>query len=114
MFIHWGPVSIKGTEISWSRAGRRRGIEGFGDNGEIPVDVYDNLYKEFNPTKFDAKSWVALAQAAGMKYMVLTAKHCDGFCLWPTKVDGYHIGETPFRRDVCGELAAAGIRHACG
>jgi alpha-L-fucosidase len=105
MFIHWGPVSLKGTEISWSRGAERRGIAG---KGEIPVEVYDNLYKEFNPTKFDAKAWVSLAQAAGMKYMVLTAKHCDGFCLWPTKVgDDYHIGNSPFRRDVCGELAAA-------
>jgi alpha-L-fucosidase len=105
MFLHWGPVSLKGTEISWSRGAERRGIAG---KGEIPVEVYDNLYKEFNPVGFDAKTWVALAQAAGMKYMVLTAKHCDGFCLWPTKTgDYYHIGNTPFHRDVCGELAAA-------
>jgi hypothetical protein len=54
MFIHWGPVSLKGTEISWSRGAERRGIAG---KGEIPVEVYDNLYKEFNPTKFDAKGW---------------------------------------------------------
>lgn len=106
MFIHWGPVSLVGTEISWSRGGLRRGIEKTG-TGEIPVDVYDNLYKRFDPVKFDAKEWVAIAQSAGMKYMVLTAKHCDGFCLWRTKVDNYNIGSTPFKRDVCGELAAA-------
>ena len=52
MFIHWGPVSLKGTEISCSRGAERRGIAG---KGEIPVEVYDNLYKGFNPTKFDAK-----------------------------------------------------------
>ncbi|HEY9164798.1 MAG TPA: alpha-L-fucosidase [Candidatus Kryptonia bacterium] len=106
MFIHWGPVSLVGMEISWSRGGLRRGIEKTG-TGEIPVDVYDNLYKRFDPVKFDAKEWVAIAQSAGMKYMVLTAKHCDGFCLWRTKVDNYNIGSTPFKRDVCGELAAA-------
>jgi alpha-L-fucosidase len=84
----------------------RRGIEKTG-TGEIPVDVYDNLYKQFNPVAFDAKQWVAIARSAGMKYMVLTAKHCDGFCLWHTKVDDYNIGSTPFKRDVCAELADA-------
>ena len=104
MVIHWGPVSLVGTEISWSRGGERRGI---GGKGEIPLEVYDNLYKRFDPAKFDAKVWVDLAKDAGMKYMVLTAKHCDGFCLWSTKAGDYHIGNSPFRRDVCGELAAA-------
>ncbi len=104
MFIHWGPVSLKGTEISWSRGGERRGIEG---KGEIPVEIYDNLYKQFDPVKFNAGEWVAIARAAGMKYMILTAKHCDGFCLWPSRVDGYNIGKSPFKRDICGELAAA-------
>jgi alpha-L-fucosidase len=104
MFIHWGPVSIKGTEISWSRGGERRGIEG---KGEIPVEVYDSLYKQFNPVKFRADGWVSIARSAGMKYMVLTAKHCDGFCLWHSGVDEYSIANTPFKRDVCGELADA-------
>ncbi len=104
MFIHWGPVSIKGTEISWSRGGERRGIQG---KGEIPVDVYDNLYKQFDPEQFNAAEWVAVAHSAGMKYMVLTAKHCDGFCLWRSAVDDYCMSATPFRRDVCGELASA-------
>jgi alpha-L-fucosidase len=106
MFIHWGPVSLKGTEISWSRGGLRRGIERTG-TGEIPVEVYDNLYRQFNPVAFDAKEWVAIARSAGMKYIVLTAKHCDGFCLWHTSVDDYNIGSTPFKRDVCAELAGA-------
>ena len=104
MFIHWGPVSLKGTEISWSRANSNPQCP---NNGKIPVAVYDNLYKEFNPTKFNAKEWVAIARAAGMKYMVLTAKHCDGFLLWDSKVDDYNIMHTPFKRDVCAELAQA-------
>lgn len=109
MFIHWGPVSLKGTEISWSRGGERRGIEG---KGEIPVDVYDNLYRQFDPEKFNAAEWVSVARSAGMKYMVLTAKHCDGFCLWRSAVDDYCMSATPFKRDVCGELASAA--HAAG
>jgi alpha-L-fucosidase len=104
MFIHWGPVSLKGTEISWSRANSNPKCP---NAGPIPVEVYDNLYKEFNPTEFDAKQWVAIAKAAGMKYMVLTAKHCDGFLLWDSKVSDYNIMHTPFRRDVCAELAKA-------
>lgn len=109
MFIHWGPVSLKGTEISWSRGGERRGI---GGKGEIPVEVYDNLYRQFDPEKFNAAEWVSIAGSAGMKYMVLTAKHCDGFCLWRSAVDDYCMSATPFRRDVCGELASAA--HAAG
>lgn len=104
LFIHWGPVSLKGTEISWSRANSNPQCP---NKGKIPVEVYDNLYQEFNPTKFNAREWVQVAGEAGMKYVVLTAKHCDGFCLWPTRVIDYHIGKSPFRRDICGELAAA-------
>ena len=107
MFIHWGPVALTGKEISWSRANSNTNCP---NKGPTPVAVYDNLYKEFNPTNFNAREWVNLAQDAGMKYMVLTAKHCDGFALWHTSVTNYHIGNSPFRRDVCGELAAAAHR----
>ena len=69
--------------------------------------MYDSLYKQFNPAKFRADEWVSIAHSAGMKYMVLTAKHCDGFCLWNSSVDDYSIANTPFKRDVCGELSAA-------
>jgi len=83
MFIHWGPVALKETEISWSRANSNRNAP---IRERFPVEVYDNLYKKFNPTDFNAKEWVAIAKAAGMKYMVLTVKHCDGFLLWDSKV----------------------------
>ena len=104
MFIHWGPVSLTGQEISWSRANSNTNCP---NNGPTPVAVYDNLYNSFNPTNFDAGEWVQVAKSAGMKYMVLTAKHGDGFLLWNSKVDGYNIAATPFHRDVCAELAAA-------
>ncbi|MGA2866286.1 MAG: alpha-L-fucosidase [Verrucomicrobiota bacterium] len=104
LFIHWGPVSLKGTEISWSRANTNPKCP---NNGDIPATVYDHLYKNFNPTNFNAREWVGIAKAAGIKYMVLTAKHCDGFLLWDSKVSDYNIMRTPFKRDVCAELANA-------
>jgi alpha-L-fucosidase len=104
MFIHYGPVSLTGKELSWSRANSNTNCP---NHGETPVAVYDNLYKSFNPTNFNAAEWADIAKSAGMKYVVLTAKHCDGFLLWDSKVDTYNIGATPFHRDLCGELAQA-------
>lgn len=104
MFIHWGPVSLRATEISWSRANTNPKCP---NHGQIPAEAYDSLYRSFNPTNFNARQWVAIARAAGMKYMVLTAKHCDGFLLWDSKVDDYNVMHTPFKRDVCKELAQA-------
>ena len=95
LFIHWGPVSLKGTEIGWSRG------------KQVPVAEYDKLYTRFNPEKFNAEEWAKIAKDAGMKYMVLTAKHHDGFCLWPSKFTDYHIGNSPFKRDVVKELSEA-------
>jgi alpha-L-fucosidase len=99
MFIHWGPVSIKGTEIGWSR-GR-----------QVPIEEYDQLYTQFNPVNFDADAWVLLAKDAGMKYLVITSKHHDGFSLWDSEYTDYDIMNTPFARDVLRELSDACKRH---
>ena len=107
MFIHWGPVSLTGQEISWSRANSNTNCP---NNGDTPVALYDQLYHQFNPVLFKADDWVATAQSTGMKYLVFTAKHADGFLEWHSDVDGYNIGATPFQRDVCAELAAAAHR----
>jgi alpha-L-fucosidase len=108
LFVHWGPVSLEGTEIGWSRAGERRGYR-FGPGKEVPVEVYDNLYKTFNPTQFDADQWVAMAKAAGMKYLVFTSRHHDGFSMFDTRADDYRITSpgSPYRRDVVKALADA-------
>jgi alpha-L-fucosidase len=95
MFIHWGPVSLTGKEIGWSRGSGAQAQE------------YDGLYKKFDPVKFDAKEWVAIAQAAGMKYLVFTTKHHDGFCEFDSKLTDYKITNSPFKRDVSAELAEA-------
>ena len=106
LFIHWGPVSLKGTEIGWSRGGERRGRNDK-STGSIPVEIYDNLYKQFNPVKFDAEQWVQIAKDAGMKYLVFTSKHHDGFSMFDSKVTDYKITNSPFKRDVVKELADA-------
>ena len=93
MFIHWGPVTLRGTEIGWSRG------------TQVPIGEYDNLYREFNPALFSATDWVETVRLAGMKYLVIVAKHHDGFCLWDSKHTSYKITRTPFGRDVLRELA---------
>jgi alpha-L-fucosidase len=99
LFIHWGPVSLKGTEIGWSRG------------AQVPTEEYDQLYEQFNPTRFDAEEWVRIAQDAGMKYLVITSKHHDGFCIWDTQFTDYNIMHAPFGRDVLKELSAACKKH---
>src|SRR5512136_3102958 len=64
LFIHWGPVSLKETEISWSRANSNPKCP---NKGKIPVEVYDNLYRQFNPTNFSGMEWARIAKAAGTK-----------------------------------------------
>jgi alpha-L-fucosidase len=93
IFIHWGPVTLTGKEIGWSR-GR-----------DTPIDEFDNLYRRFDPVKFDAREWVSVIKASGARYLVMVTKHHDGFCLWDTKETDYNIMHTPFGRDVLRELA---------
>lgn len=95
MFIHWGPVSLRGEEISWSRG------------KQIPKEEYDQLYKEFNPQQFDATAWVATAKAAGMKYLVITSRHHDGFSLWDSEYSDYDMASTPYGKGVLKELSEA-------
>jgi alpha-L-fucosidase len=108
MFIHWDMSSVAGTEISWSRLGPKPLDGSWGSPAGTGGDsVYDNLYKRFNPAKFNAKEWVRIAKDAGMKYMVFTTKHHGGFAMWDTKLTDYSIMHTPFKRDVVKELSEA-------
>ena len=114
MFVHWGPVSLSEQEISWSRRAAAP-LQFNTPPGAIVDPVYDNLYKRFNPTNYNAREWVAIAQAAGMKYIVLTAKHHDGFALWPSKARDYNIAACPYKDgkgDIVKDLAEA--CHAVG
>ena len=95
LFIHWGPVSLRGTEIGWSR------------DKQVSKAEYDSLYKEFNPVLFNADAWVKTAKDAGMKYLTITARHHDGFCLWPTKFTEYNIMNSPYKKDIVCALNEA-------
>lgn len=105
MFIHWGLYAIPGGE--WNG----KPVKGIGEwimqNGAIPVADYEKLKDQFNPVKFDARTWVRLAGDAGMKYIVITSKHHDGFCLWDSKVSQYTVANSPFKRDILKELSDA-------
>ncbi|MBL8731877.1 MAG: alpha-L-fucosidase [Planctomycetes bacterium] len=107
MFIHWGLYAIP--------AGAWRGNTDYGewirDSARIPVDVYERFQPQWNPTAFDADAWARLAAAAGMKYLVITSKHHDGFCLFDSAQTTWDVGGTPNPRDLLGELAAACRRH---
>jgi alpha-L-fucosidase len=94
MFIHWGVYSQL-AQGEWAM-----------ENRGIPVPQYEWLASTFNPLRFDAAEWVAIAKAAGMKYITITARHHDGFSMFATKANRYNIVDwTPFRRDVMKELA---------
>ncbi|MBD3341392.1 MAG: alpha-L-fucosidase, partial [Candidatus Lokiarchaeota archaeon] len=107
MFIHWGLYAVPAGE--WQ--GETDHAEWIRTTAQIPIDVYDQFVDQFNPVKFDADAWVRLAKDAGMKYIVITSKHHDGFCLFDSKYTDFDIMSTPFQRDIMKELADASRRH---
>jgi alpha-L-fucosidase len=105
LFITWGPVSLVGTEISLSSMDNQG--DGAGPGIIIPRDVYEKLYLSFDPCKFDAKEWIDLAQAAGIKYIVFITKHSDGFSMFDTRLSDYKVTRSPYARDITAEIAKA-------
>lgn len=115
MFIHWGLYAVPAGTYQNKKFGQDKLGEWIMYDARIPVAEYETYAKEFNPVKFDANEWVGVAKAAGMKYLVITSKHCDGFAMYPSKASKYNIVDaTPFKRDPMAELSkaceAAGIR----
>ena len=108
MFIHWGLYSVAAG--SWEGKPEPPGkfVEWLMSDLNIPVGQYEKLAVRFNPVRFDARRWARVARDAGMKYVVITAKHHDGFSMFATKVNHYNILDaTAFGRDPLRELAAA-------
>ncbi len=95
MFLHWGVYSIL-SKGEWAIFREK-----------IPKEKYKKYQRMFNPVKFDARRWVKLAQDAGMKYICITSKHHDGFCMYDSKYTDWKITNTPFGRDILKELADA-------
>lgn len=105
MFIHWGLYAVPAGEYNGKRSERIG--EWIMEWANIPRAEYEKFAAQFNPVKFDAKEWVRIAKNAGMKYIVITSKHHDGFALYDSKVSNYDIVDaTPYRRDPIRGLAA--------
>ncbi|PZU08251.1 alpha-L-fucosidase [Sphingomonas sp.] len=106
-FIHWGPYSVLGGE--WHGQPNPGYSEHIMRVARIPRTVYrDQVAAKFHPDAFDAKGWVRLMKQAGMRYIIITAKHHDGFALWPSEASSYNIRDVShFPRDPLGELVTA-------
>ena len=131
VFIHWSPASVIALGAgSWQREGNdhykgsnktthgqlpeeiKSGVyiekyAGKRDNVHVPQEVYDNLYQVFNPYKFDAEAVADMIKQSGAKYVVFTAKHHDGFCMFNTSETEYNIMNTPYGKDIAEQLAGA-------
>ncbi|MCL5096041.1 MAG: alpha-L-fucosidase [Candidatus Omnitrophica bacterium] len=103
LFIHWGVYSVPAGE--WQ--GKTNYAEWFMEETHMPVSQYERFAKEFNPVKFNARQWVRLAKNAGVRYIVITSKHHDGFGMFRSGLTDWCIKSTPFQRDPMKELAAA-------
>jgi alpha-L-fucosidase len=108
VFMHWDPSCQLTGSVSWARKGPRphHSSDGKVTRG-IPEKIYNSQYKTFNPVEFDADKFIKMIKDAGAQYFVFTAKHHNGFCMFDTPTTDYCIRSTPFKRDICGELAAA-------
>ena len=106
MFIHWGLYAEAAGY--WNGKPVDRLGEWIMYNGKIPVADYEKLAAKFDPTKFDADAWVSMAKAAGVKYIVITAKHHDGFAMFKSDANNFNIVDaTPYKKDPLKQLAIA-------
>ena len=107
LFIHWGLYSIPAGE--WGNNTEHG--EWIRTTAQIPLEEYNRFVPQFNPTQFNAEDWVLMAKKSGMKYIVITSKHHDGFCLFDSKYTEYDIMSTPYKRDILNEIAEACRKH---
>ena len=111
MFIHWGPYAQWGG-VYHGHNQARGGAEWIMNRCKIPVAEYQEMARTFNPVKYDAERWVLLAKETGMKYIVITSKHHDGFAMFKSNASEFNIVDfTPYGKDVLDELAQACRKH---
>ena len=116
LFLHFGLYSIPGGEWKGRNLDSAVGVGGYSEWIQgimgIPKEEYAPLIEQFNPQGFDAEKIVTSAKAAGMKYVVITTKHHEGFCLWDSQYTEYDLGSTPIKdRDLLKELKDACDKH---
>lgn len=104
-FIHWGLYAIPGGE--WNGQVYPGAAEWLKSWAKVPSDEWMTLMKQWNPTNFDAKQWARMAKDMGARYVKITTKHHEGFCLWPSKYCKYTVAQTPYKKDILGELVKA-------
>ncbi|MGQ9807713.1 MAG: alpha-L-fucosidase [Armatimonadota bacterium] len=104
MFIHWGVYAVPADSTLLN--GSRGAAEWYLTNKRMPIDDYRRFAARFNPGRYDAAQWVKIARQAGMRYIIITSKHHDGFCLWDSALTDWSISKaTPFQRDALRELS---------
>jgi len=112
MFVHFGLYSQLGGQ--WKGQDIPKYAEWIQCHADIPKAEYEKLINSFNPKSFNAEEWVKTAKSAGMKYIVITSKHHEGFCLWESKLTDYKITNSPFKRDLLKELSESCKKHGVG
>ena len=111
MFIHWGPYAVW-AGVYHGNEQKKGGAEWIMNRSKIPVAEYQQAAATFNPVNYDPESWVLLAKEAGMKYIVITAKHHDGFAMFKSQASSFNIADfTPYKKDVLQALAKACKKH---
>ncbi|RPE08630.1 alpha-L-fucosidase [Chitinophaga lutea] len=104
-FIHWGLYAIPGGV--WNGKTYNYAAEFLKSSAKIPTSTWDSLMYQFNPVKFNARQWAKMAKQMGARYMTITTKHHEGFCLWPSQYTDFNIGNTPYKKDILKELVEA-------
>lgn len=107
LFLHWGAYSVGGLEASWPIMAPDLSELMFKNQTRMDEKEYIKLPDRFNPVDFNADEWVRMAQEAGMRYIIITAKHHDGFCMFDAPGTDYKITNTPYGKDICLELSKA-------
>ena len=104
-FIHWGLYAIPGGE--WNGEMYGGAAEWLKAWAKVPADEWLKLMEQWNPTRFNPKAWAKMAKKMGVKYVKITTKHHEGFCLWPSKYTQYTVAQTPYKKDILGEMVKA-------